>query len=71
MLPACAAYLRVKLESTVEAGDHLVTVCELVGTGYWEEGSRTIQERDAATEIAPMDETSVLYTGFLRQEGIL
>ena len=72
LLPKCASYLHVKLQSTVDAGDHLVTICELIGTGVWDSEEQTIKQQPADAEpAAPMDHQNVLYTGLLRQEGII
>ena len=72
LLPDCAAYLHVKLESTVNAGDHLVTICELINTGVWDTKDQTVKQRSPDAEsVSPMDHHNVLYTGLLRQEGII
>ena len=72
LLPNCASYLHFKLQSTVEAGDHLVTLCELMSTGTWDDDAQTIKRRsDNDVSVAPMDHANVLYTGLLRKEGII
>ena len=71
LLPHCASYLHVKLQSTVDAGDHLVTICELIGTGIWDDDKQTILRRSPDAPVAPMDHNNVLYTGLLRQDGII
>jgi flavin reductase (DIM6/NTAB) family NADH-FMN oxidoreductase RutF len=66
ILPNCAAYIQVKLVNTIPAGDHLVTLCELVQSFEWRDG--TLVPTSAS---APLDSASALYTGQLRQEGII
>lgn len=70
LLPQCASYLHVRLHSTLGAGDHLVTLCELVSTGSWDDTSQSVRPR-AADNADAMDHRSVLYTGLLREEGVL
>ena len=72
VLTCHSSYLHFKLQSTVEAGDHLVTLCELMSTGTWDDDAQTIKRRsDNDIAVTPMDHTSVLYTGLLRKEGII
>lgn len=71
LLPHCASYLHVKLQSTADAGDHLVTICELIGTGVWNDNKQTIFRRSPDAPVAPMDHSNVLYTGLLRRDGII
>lgn len=71
LLPRCATYLHVRLESTVDAGDHLVTICKLVSTGEWDEEHQAVRERSIDAVNPPIDHVTVLYTGLLREEGII
>jgi len=76
LIPKCAtySYLHLQLESTVDAGDHVMVLCQLVDTGVWDKQSNTVQPSrlcDDRTNNGPMDHTNVLYTGLLRQKGIL
>jgi flavin reductase (DIM6/NTAB) family NADH-FMN oxidoreductase RutF len=78
LLPQCAMYLHVRLHSSVDAGDHVVTICQLVSTGQWDEASQSVlpirQEKsnhDNIVSPVALDQRNVLYTGLLRKEGIL
>jgi Flavin reductase like domain len=66
ILPNCAAYIQVKVVNTIPAGDHLVALCEVVQSLEWKDG--VLIPSSAST---PLDATSALYTGQLRQEGII
>ena len=70
MLPHCALYLQIKLKRVIDGGDHDVTICEVVGTGAWDDKSSTIKWlSDNESSDQALD--SVLYTGLLRDEGII
>ena len=69
LLPQCAAYIQLKLLSVSDAGDHEAALCEVVGTGMWDQDTNTVLACDGQTN--PLDDTTALYTGFLRSEGIL
>jgi flavin reductase (DIM6/NTAB) family NADH-FMN oxidoreductase RutF len=90
LIPGCASYIQIKLLSTIDAGDHVLAMTQVVQTGVWNEttheivfGSATTSRDPAATTTTaaatrpplpparPLDETTVLYTGRLRQLGIL
>eukprot|EP00977_Amphora_coffeiformis_P012367 scaffold3058_cov177-Amphora_coffeaeformis.AAC.4 len=73
LLPECASYLHVRMESAVDAGDHLVTICKLLSTGVWDNKSKTVKCRTPETTGASvaMDHRNVLYTEQLREEGII
>jgi flavin reductase (DIM6/NTAB) family NADH-FMN oxidoreductase RutF len=69
-LPDCATYVRLQLLQCMEAGDHVVALCQEEGYGVWNSETQMIQPQGSAS-LPPLDHTSVLYTGLLRQEGIL
>jgi len=71
LLPGCAAYLLVKLlpRPAIDAGDHEIAVCEVLGTGIWDDKAKQVVLLETPSE--PLDETSALYTSLLRKEGII
>jgi flavin reductase (DIM6/NTAB) family NADH-FMN oxidoreductase RutF len=69
LLPGCASYIRLRLLSTFEAGDHDVALCEVEGTGVWEGELQSVVSLQGDSQ--PLDSPFVLYTGQLRQEGII
>jgi flavin reductase (DIM6/NTAB) family NADH-FMN oxidoreductase RutF len=71
LLPACSSYIFLKLVSTVEAGDHLVALCQVTGTGVWDEGGQTVLPVQENALPRCLDPSSALYTGQLRQDDIL
>ncbi|KAL9182241.1 hypothetical protein ACHAXT_012893 [Thalassiosira profunda] len=71
VLPNCASYLEVKLKRVVDGGDHDVAICEVTGTGVWAEKSVHWLSEDDAGEQSSLDQSSALYTGQLRDEGII
>jgi len=73
LLPECASYLHVQMESALDAGDHLVTLCKLISTGEWDNNLKIVKFRtlDSTTAPVAMDHHNVLYTGLLREEGII
>ena len=73
VLPQCQSYIAVKLIDTMEGGDHELALCEVMGVGEWdEEGACVVCVDDGGVNVeAKNDEDSVLYTGYLRKEGVL
>lgn len=73
VLPNCASYLQVKLRRVTDGGDHDVAICEVVGTGVWDDGSRKVlwQGEGDAKKQSALDPSSALYSGQLRAEGII
>ncbi len=69
VLPKCQSYIAVKLIQTMEAGDHDMALCEVVGVGEWDDSRECVVNVSSGT--AAKDETHVLYTGYLRKEGII
>ena len=71
VLPECAAYLELKVQSSmIEAGDHVVVICEVMKNGVWRNGGLYWLGSDDAPQ-SPLDAPNVLYTGWLRDQGIL
>jgi len=72
VLPNCAS-IQVKLKRVTDGGDHDVAICEVVGVGIWNKEEQTVvwQSEDDNQSTAALDHTSVLYSGQLRQEGII
>lgn len=68
LLPRCATYIYLKLKETIPAGDHLVALCEVVQTGQWDDAKGDVVIGGGEDALDP---TSALYTGQLRQEGII
>ena len=73
VLPNCASYIQVKLKRVTDGGDHDVAICVVVGVGIWNKELQTVvwQSDDDNQSTAALDQTSVLYSGQLRQEGII
>ena len=74
LLPGCSSYIFLWLcdEKVMDAGDHDVAICQVVGTGSWDDAKKKviISGIDGSSE-SPRDETTALYTGYLRKVGIL
>ena len=70
MLPNCALYLELEILSTVDAGDHIVALCQVVGTGEWDAASEEVRPLEETPPVA-FDPSTALYTAQLRQEGII
>ena len=74
LLPECSSYifLRMNEDTTMNAGDHEVFLCSILGTGFWDAsvGQVVVRGIDQSLE-EPRDQESVLYTGKLRSMGII
>ena len=74
VLPGCASYLQVKLKRVTDGGDHDVAICEVVGTGTWDSSRQTVLWKSSDNDTqstSSLDPSSALYTGQLREEGII
>jgi len=69
LLPGCASYLQLKVLSTHGAGDHDVALCEVLASGMWNEHYKTIILAEEGPNF--LDSKNVLYSGQLRDEGII
>ena len=82
-LPGCASYIKLKVLSYHNAGDHDVALCEVLDTAVWNETRKAVttcrlssQDEDedgrpVVAASAAIDPTTALYTGQLREEGII
>jgi hypothetical protein len=74
VLPGCALYMQMKLKRVTDGGDHDLALCEVIGTGIWddaEKGVRWLSDDDVGNPRPALDNTSALYSGQLRDEGII
>ena len=88
LLPGCALYLQVECRSStalVDAGDHVVAICEVTRIGVWEQiddaeldggkvrwlDQAAIDGNTMSLSLGGIDESNALYSGRLREEGIL
>eukprot|EP00591_Stephanopyxis_turris_P007662 CAMPEP_0195515796 /NCGR_PEP_ID=MMETSP0794_2-20130614/6737_1 /TAXON_ID=515487 /ORGANISM="Stephanopyxis turris, Strain CCMP 815" /LENGTH=191 /DNA_ID=CAMNT_0040644277 /DNA_START=333 /DNA_END=908 /DNA_ORIENTATION=- len=74
ILPKCASYMKLKVINTMRAGDHDVALCQVIQTGTWDESLQRVIPLSCSSEDATsraMDQRRVLYTGQLRDEGII
>jgi hypothetical protein len=71
LLPRCKSYIKLELLKTVEAGDHDVAICQVMCTGTWDDDRKCIIQRPPDDPMIPLDTSTVLYTGELREKGIL
>lgn len=80
LLSNCASYIHLRLVhkpaedrkvAELDAGDHLVVLCEVLATGEWEHVRKCVTCTPTDTPPKAMDPISVLYTGQLREEGLL
>jgi flavin reductase (DIM6/NTAB) family NADH-FMN oxidoreductase RutF len=69
ILPNCALYLVLKVQSTMPAGDHELALCQVTHTCRMDTTTGRLVAVDP--QMAALDETNVLYTRQLRQMGIL
>eukprot|EP00571_Detonula_confervacea_P008534 CAMPEP_0172315998 /NCGR_PEP_ID=MMETSP1058-20130122/26924_1 /TAXON_ID=83371 /ORGANISM="Detonula confervacea, Strain CCMP 353" /LENGTH=250 /DNA_ID=CAMNT_0013030215 /DNA_START=263 /DNA_END=1015 /DNA_ORIENTATION=- len=75
VLPNCASYIQVKLRRVTDGGDHDVAICEVTGTGIWDDNKQSVlwlsESDDAGSNQSTFDHWSALYSGQLRDEGII
>jgi len=80
VLPKCASYVclrrtivRPDQKQQLDAGDHLAVLCEVAAVGRWDETRNCVVWNFGGNDesLPALDETTVLYTGRLRQEGII
>ena len=85
LLPKCQSYIQLEMMDTMEAGDHDMALCRVLGVGEWD------TERDCVANVIQCnvddnddddngvtsmlakakDEETVLYTGYLRKMEVL
>lgn len=74
VLPGCATYIKLKVLSYHNAGDHDVALCEVLDTTMWNDYTRKIvscSSDDKEGKSTALDPSTALYTGQLREEGII
>jgi hypothetical protein len=77
VLPLCAVYLQVQVAESspiVDADDHVVILCQVVKRGEWNATDASIRwraEDDPPMKALDGSRDHVMYSGWLRQEGIL
>jgi len=71
VLPRCQSYLKLKMINTMEGGDHELALCQVLGVGQWDARLNCAVDVQDYVKIEPKDEQDVLYTGYLRQEGVI
>ena len=87
LLPGCALYLQVECQSStslIDVGDHVVAIFEVTRIGVWEQKGgeeldggkvrwldQTIDGNSISHSLGGIDESDALYSGRLREEGIL
>ena len=71
LLPNCQSYIKVRLLETFDAGDHEVALCQVIGVAEWDEKDQCVVDVNTKDDIQAKDENIVLYTGYLRQQGII
>jgi len=86
LLPDCQSYIQLELMDTMEAGDHEMVLCRVLGIGKWD--AERLSVVDAAADdsddanndggtVTSMpakgdkNKDSILYTGYLRKIQIL
>jgi hypothetical protein len=71
VLPNCQSYIKVRILNTMDAGDHNVALCQVLGVGQWDDVQNRIIQVGADDVQKAKDESEVLYTGYLRKIGII
>ena len=76
VLPGCATYIKLKVLSYHNAGDHDVALCEVLDTAIWNDDTKKVvtcssDDRDGKPTVPALDPSTALYTGQLREEGII
>ncbi len=70
VLPKCQSYIKLKIVNKMDAGDHELALCEVLGVGSWNDHLHCVVDVKEDSKIDPKDE-DVLYTGYLRERGII
>jgi flavin reductase (DIM6/NTAB) family NADH-FMN oxidoreductase RutF len=72
LLPECCTYISLRLQQIIPAGDHVVALCEVIDTGVWNQATKTVVSCANVVDAPQVfDPSSALYTGQLREEGII
>ena len=76
VLPGCASYIKLKVLSVHNAGDHDVALCGVLGTAMWNDDTKKVvtcssDDEEGKPTLPALDPSTALYTGQLREEGII
>ena len=76
VLPGCATYIKLKVLSYHNAGDHDVALCEVLDTAMWNDDAKKVvscssDSKEGKPTVPAFDPSTALYTGQLREEGII
>lgn len=71
VLPNCQSYIKFRIMEVMDAGDHEIALCQVLGVGEWDDSIQRVVQIEMDGVQQPKDETDVLYTGYLRKEGII
>jgi hypothetical protein len=70
VLPQCALYIDIEVQSVVDAGDHVVAICRARKSGTWTNDRLRWQE-ESGPPLPPLDAPEVMYSGWLREKKII
>ena len=71
VLPQCSSYIGLKLMNTMDAGDHVMALCEVVAVGKWDNEQECVIDVDIDSGNSGIDQEQILYSGLLREKGII
>ncbi len=71
VLPHCASYIQVELKRVVDGGDHDVCIVQVIKTGVWDDGKKSVFWLEGNDQQPALDASTALYSGQLRDEGII
>ncbi|GFH55506.1 hypothetical protein CTEN210_11982 [Chaetoceros tenuissimus] len=71
VLPQCSSYIGLKLMNTMDAGDHVMALCAVVAVGKWDDKQECVIDVDIDSGNNGIDQEKILYSGLLREEGII
>lgn len=76
VLPGCATYIKLKVLSYHNAGDHDVALCEVLDTAMWNGDAKKVvscssDDKEGKPTVPALDPSTALYAGQLREEGII
>ncbi|KAL7495389.1 hypothetical protein ACHAWT_003889 [Skeletonema menzelii] len=71
VLPQCASYMQIKLKRVTDGGDHDVCIVQVIKTGVWDDINKTVLWLEGSDQQPALDASTALYSGQLRDEGII
>ncbi len=71
VLPGCASYIQVELKRVTDGGDHDVCIVQVLKTGVWDDVKKTVLWLEGNDQQPALDASTALYSGQLRNEGII